>query len=154
MPTARQAAALTDQRRWLLEATDQPLDLATIFGRPVVLEIGSGTGTATAQMAAARPDLGILAIDIHTPGIGNLLDPIDRGGLQNVRVMEADALTVLRRQIAPGTLSGVRSYFPDPWPKARHHKRRLAQQPVMDLVRDRLQPGVARYLSEIGLLPA
>ena len=139
--TARAAAALRDNRQWMIEASEAPIDLAAIFDRPVVLEIGFGTGTATARIAAENPDFGVLAIDIHTPGVGNLLDLIDRNQLANVRVMEADALTVLRRQMAPGSLVGARSYFPDPWPKARHHKRRLVQQPVLDLVRDRLEPG-------------
>jgi tRNA (guanine-N7-)-methyltransferase len=139
--TSRQSQALAHQRRWLLEADAQPLDLLQIFGRPVLLEIGFGTGTATARMAAADRGLGVLAIDVHTPGVGNLLDLIGRDALDNVRVMEADALDVLRRQVSPGGLVGVRSYFPDPWPKSRHHKRRLVQQPVMDLVRDRIEPG-------------
>lgn len=139
--TSRQTAALSNQRRWLVDADTQPLDLPQVFGRPVVLEIGFGTGTATAQMAAADRDLGILAIDVHTPGVGNLLDLIGRDDLDNVRVMEADALSVLRRQIDSRSLVGVRSFFPDPWPKSRHHKRRLVQQPVMDLVRDRVEPG-------------
>ena len=139
--TDRQTAALREHREWLIEPGDQPLDLTAILGRPVVMEIGFDTGTATARMAADDPTVGVLALDIHTPGVGNLLDLISRQGLANVRVMEADALTVLNRQIEPGSLSGIRSYFPDPWPKARHHKRRLVQQPVLDLVRERLEPG-------------
>ena len=139
--TARQSAALTEQRQWLIEASDQPIDLAALFGRPVIVEIGFGMGDATAQMAADDPAHGILALDIHTPGVGNLLDLLARSGTANVRVMEADALWVLRQQVEPGSLAGVRSYFPDPWPKARHHKRRLAQPPIMDLVHDRLRAG-------------
>jgi tRNA (guanine-N7-)-methyltransferase len=139
----RQSVALREQATWLIDVTREPLHLASIWGPgiPVVLEIGFGTGGATAQMAAADPGTGILALDIHTPGVGNLLDLIARGGLTNVRVMEADALDVLAAMIEPATLSGVRSFFPDPWPKTRHHKRRLVQQPILDLVRRRLVPG-------------
>jgi tRNA (guanine-N7-)-methyltransferase len=138
--TARQSAALLAQDRWLLAGNGPLLDLGEILGPSVVMEIGFGTGTATAPMAAADPALGVLAVDIHTPGVGNLLDLIARNGLENVRVIEGDALTVLRHRIAPHALVGVRSYFPDPWPKARHHKRRLVQQPVLDVVRERLVP--------------
>jgi tRNA (guanine-N7-)-methyltransferase len=138
--TPRQRAALREPR-WLLPAGDVELDLATVFGSelPVVLEIGFGTGEATAELAASESHTDVLAVDIHTPGVGNLLDLLDRSGLTNVRVMEADGLLVLKRMIAPGALSGVRSYFPDPWPKARHHKRRLVQPRVLDLVADRLR---------------
>ena len=108
---------------------------------PVILEIGFGTGEATADMATREPLTGILAIDIHTPGVGNLLDLLDRAELTNVRVMEADGLLVLKRMIPSGALTGVRSFFPDPWPKARHHKRRLVQPRVLDLVADRLRSG-------------
>jgi tRNA (guanine-N7-)-methyltransferase len=92
-------------------------------------------------MASTFADSGILAIDIHTPGVGNLLDLLGRAGVGNVRVMEADALVVLKRAISTASLAGVRTYFPDPWPKARHHKRRIIQAPVLDLVATRLQPG-------------
>lgn len=140
--TQRQLAAL-GERRWRIDVDDSTLDPTVIWGNgsPVVMEIGFGTGEATAQLAATFPDTGILAVDIHTPGVGNLLDTIGREGLTNVRVMEADALTVLTRMIGPGSLAGVRTYFPDPWPKARHHKRRIIQPPVLDVVAARLQPG-------------
>jgi len=140
--TQRQLLALSEVR-WRLEPGDQEIDLASVWGAdvPVILEIGFGTGAATAQMAAAEPRSGILALDIHTPGVGNLLDLIAGTGITNVRVMEADALTVLKRMIPVGALAGVRSYFPDPWPKARHHKRRIIQRPVLELVASRMRPG-------------
>jgi tRNA (guanine-N7-)-methyltransferase len=140
--TQRQLAAL-GERRWLIGPADTPLDIASLWGAgtPVVMEIGFGTGEATARLAGDFPSTGILAIDIHTPGVGNLLDLLARGGLTNVRVMEADALMVLSRMIPPLSLAGVRTYFPDPWPKARHNKRRIIQAPVLDLVASRLQPG-------------
>lgn len=145
----RQRSALRDNGRWLLELADGELDLGATWGVgvPVILEIGFGTGGATADLAEDDPHTGILAVDIHTPGVGNLVDLVARRGLTNVRVMEADALAVLDTMIGSGSLTGVRSYFPDPWPKARHHKRRLVQQPILDLVRSRLLPGGTWHLA-------
>ncbi len=140
--SGREARALAEQEAFLLSWDGPPLDLDSVFGpgTPVVVEIGFGDGLATAQMAAADPATGILAIDVHTPGVGDLLDRIGAGALSNVRVIEGDALGVLSSRIPPGSLAGVRSYFPDPWPKARHHKRRLVQPAVLDLVAGRLRP--------------
>ncbi|MEU1330950.1 tRNA (guanosine(46)-N7)-methyltransferase TrmB [Streptomyces sp. NPDC005865] len=124
------------------------LDLAELFGdgekpsdKPVVLEIGFGMGEATAQMAAADPDTGILAVDVHTPGQGNLLGLAERAGLGNVRVANGDAIILLREMLAPASLDGLRVYFPDPWPKARHHKRRLIQPEFLTLAAPSLKPG-------------
>jgi tRNA (guanine-N7-)-methyltransferase len=121
-----------------------PVDLDGLFdsaGLPVVLEIGFGMGDATATMAAADPATGILAVDVHTPGHGNLLRRIESDGLANVRLAEGDAVVLLRDQLAPATLSGLRIYFPDPWPKVRHHKRRLVQPEFVALAVSRLRPG-------------
>ncbi|GHA96473.1 tRNA (guanosine(46)-N7)-methyltransferase TrmB [Streptomyces clavifer] len=118
------------------------LDLPDLFdGLPVVLEIGFGMGEATAQMAADDPDTGILAVDVHTPGQGNLLGLADRAGLSNVRVANGDAIILLREMLEPAALDGLRVFFPDPWPKKRHHKRRLIQAEFLDLVAQRLKPG-------------
>ncbi|MFG2432862.1 tRNA (guanosine(46)-N7)-methyltransferase TrmB [Streptomyces sp. NPDC048590] len=118
------------------------LDLPALFdGLPVVLEIGFGMGEATAQMAAEDPDTGILAVDVHTPGQGNLLGLADRAGVSNVRVANGDAIILLREMLEPEALDGLRVYFPDPWPKKRHHKRRLIQPEFLDLVAGRLKPG-------------
>ncbi|WP_443056564.1 tRNA (guanosine(46)-N7)-methyltransferase TrmB [Streptomyces sp. NBC_00667] len=118
------------------------IDLKAMFdGLPVVLEIGFGMGEATAQMAAADPDTGILAADVHTPGQGNLLALAERNGLTNVRVANGDAIILLREMLPPDSLAGLRVYFPDPWPKARHHKRRLIQPEFLDLAATRLAPG-------------
>ncbi|QKW10992.1 tRNA (guanosine(46)-N7)-methyltransferase TrmB [Streptomyces sp. NA04227] len=118
------------------------LDLAAMFeGRPVVLEIGFGMGEATAQMAAADPDTGILAVDVHTPGQGNLLALAERDALTNVRVANGDAIILLREMLPAACLDGLRVYFPDPWPKKRHHKRRLIQPEFLDLVATSLKPG-------------
>jgi tRNA (guanine-N7-)-methyltransferase len=119
------------------------LTLAQAFGRdaPLVLEIGSGMGEATAQMAAADPARDVLAVEVHTPGIGNLLRLAEAAGLGNLLVVEGDAREVLTDRVAPGSLEEVRVFFPDPWPKARHAKRRLVTPEFADLVASRLRPG-------------
>ncbi|MEU9116925.1 tRNA (guanosine(46)-N7)-methyltransferase TrmB [Streptomyces sp. NPDC048483] len=118
------------------------IDLDEFFdGRPVVLEIGFGMGEATAQMAAADPDTGILGCDVHTPGQGNLLGLAERNGLSNIRVANGDAIILLREMLAPVSLAGLRVFFPDPWPKKRHHKRRLIQPEFVALASTRLAPG-------------
>ncbi|MEV5008686.1 tRNA (guanosine(46)-N7)-methyltransferase TrmB [Streptomyces sp. NPDC093064] len=143
--TAGQADAL--QRLWPAWGLDidgqRVIDLAELFGntRPVVLEIGFGMGEATARMAAEDPDTNILAVDVHTPGQGNLLSLADRHGLGNVRVGNGDAIILLREMLAPDSLDGLRVYFPDPWPKKRHHKRRLIQPEFLMLAATRLRPG-------------
>lgn len=120
----------------------QPFDPVVVYGRtaPLVLEIGSGMGEATAAMAAADPARDVLAAEVHTPGIGSLLRRIGELGLTNVRVVEADGVDVLRLLVT-GRLDEVRVFFPDPWPKSRHHKRRLLSADFAELVADRLRPG-------------
>ena len=119
------------------------LDPSALFGRhvPLILEIGSGMGEATADMAAADPDRGYLAVDVHTPGVANLLATIEERSLANVRVVLGDALDLIRERLAPDSLDAVHVFFPDPWPKARHHKRRLIQPAHVALLRSRLVPG-------------
>jgi tRNA (guanine-N7-)-methyltransferase len=129
-----------------------PADPSELFEQslPVVLEIGPGMGEATLQMAAADPTRGILAVDVHTPGLGALLAGVERLGLQNVRVCEGDAWDVLDR-LAPESLAGLRAFFPDPWPKARHHKRRLVQPAFAARVAELLAPGGTVHLAtDIG----
>ena len=120
-----------------------PFSPVRAFGReaPLVLEIGSGMGEATAAMAAADPDRDLLAVEVHTPGLGTLLRRIEDAGLTNVRVLEGDAREVLAQLLAPGSLDEVRVFFPDPWPKARHLKRRLVTAEFAALVASRLRPG-------------
>ena len=143
--THGQADAL--QRLWPKWGLDidgrRRLDLAALFDsdRPVVLEIGFGMGEATVQMAAADPDTSILAVDVHTPGQGNLLNLAERDGLSNIRVGNGDAIILLREMLLPDSLDGLRVYFPDPWPKKRHHKRRLIQPEFLTLAASRLRPG-------------
>jgi tRNA (guanine-N7-)-methyltransferase len=119
------------------------LDAAAAFGRkaPLVVEIGFGMGQATAQIAQARPDLDYLGIEVHAPGIGALLQRIDEAALTNLRIVQHDAVAVLEAMIAPESLSGVHVFFPDPWPKKKHHKRRLIQPPFVALLASRLAPG-------------
>ncbi|MFI2664715.1 tRNA (guanosine(46)-N7)-methyltransferase TrmB [Micromonospora carbonacea] len=119
-----------------------PVDLAALFGRraPIVLEIGSGMGDATAAMAAADPGRDYLAVEVHTPGIANLLGLVERLGLGNVRVARGDALDLVRA-LPDGSLDAVHVFFPDPWPKSRHHKRRIIQPAHVALLRSRLMPG-------------
>jgi tRNA (guanine-N7-)-methyltransferase len=121
----------------------RPLDLAGLFGRsaPVVLEIGFGMGEATAAMAAAQPGVDLLAVDVHTPGHGSLLRLVAEQGLTNVRVLDGDATVLLRDMLVPASLAGVRVFFPDPWPKARHVKRRLVSDAFAEVVADRLADG-------------
>ncbi|MFI1760110.1 tRNA (guanosine(46)-N7)-methyltransferase TrmB [Streptomyces sp. NPDC020571] len=143
--TTGQADAL--QRLWPVWGLDidgqRLIDLAELFGndRPVVLEIGFGMGEATARMAADDPGTNILAVDVHTPGQGNLLGLAERKGLSNIRVGNGDAIILLREMLAPDSLDGLRVYFPDPWPKKRHHKRRLIQPEFLSLAAARLAPG-------------
>ena len=122
---------------------DGLLDTVALFGRqaPLVVEIGSGMGDATAAMAAADPDRDWLAVEAHLPGVAALLLLVEREGLTNVRVAHGDALRLLRTDLAPGSLDAVHAFFPDPWPKARHHKRRLVQPAHVALLRDRLRVG-------------
>ena len=147
--TASQAAALA--RSWQRlgvripfdERRARPLVLEELFGRraPVVVEIGSGMGEATAVMAAADPARDVLAVEVHTPGLGNLAKLIESAGLRNVRVAEGDALVLVRAMLPPGSLTEVRIFFPDPWPKARHAKRRLVTPGFADLLATRLVCG-------------
>ncbi|GAA1359434.1 tRNA (guanosine(46)-N7)-methyltransferase TrmB [Streptomyces beijiangensis] len=146
--TTGQAEAL--ERLWPQWGTDidglRTLDLDAMFdGLPVVLEIGFGMGEATAQMAADDPATGILATDVHTPGQGNLLRLAEQNGLSNIRVANGDAIILLREMLKPDSLTGLRVYFPDPWPKARHHKRRLIQPEFLDLAATRLAPGAVLH---------
>jgi tRNA (guanine-N7-)-methyltransferase len=120
-----------------------PLDTASWFGRtaPLVLEIGCGTGTSTVAMASDEPDIDVIAVEVYRRGLAQLLGAIDREGITNVRLIRGDGADVLEHMIAPETLTGVRVFFPDPWPKARHHKRRFLQASAVATIADRLRPG-------------
>jgi tRNA (guanine-N7-)-methyltransferase len=145
-----QAAAI--ERLWPAYGIDvdgRPLDLADVFGNdhPVVVEIGFGTGEATATLAAADRATNLLAVDVHTPGFGRLLQRVGAEDLTHVRVASGDAVELFRDMLAPASLAGVRIYFPDPWPKARHHKRRLVQPEFVALATSRLAAGGRLHLA-------
>lgn len=125
-----------------------PLDLPALFaGRPVALEIGSGLGDAALAMAAADPDVAILAVEVHTAGVLRLLRGVDAAGLPGVRVAHEDAVDLLRNRVPDGAFAQVRAYFPDPWPKARHHKRRLVRPEIVALIATRLRVGGLLHLA-------
>ena len=139
------------------------LDAEAWFERsaPLVLEIGCGTGTSTLTMAAAEPDLDVIAVEVYKRGLAQLINGIDREGLTNVRLIRGDGVDVLEHLLGPSSLTGVRVFFPDPWPKARHHKRRLLQPATFALIADRLRPGgilhaatdhpgYAEHIGEVG----
>ena len=141
--TAQQRAIDTWLPRYGIPYVARPLDLDLAFGRsaPKILEIGFGMGDSTATIAAAHPEIDYLALEVHTPGVGNLLKLIDAEQLNNIRIMQHDAVEVLRDMIADGTLDGVHIFFPDPWHKARHNKRRLIQSPFVASLVQKLKPG-------------
>ncbi len=141
----------------------QPLDTHAWFGRraPLVLEIGCGSGISTLAMAKDEPDVDVIAVEIYRRGLAQLLCAIDREQVGNIRLIRGNAVDVLEHLIAPATLTGVRVFFPDPWPKARHHKRRFLQTATIDLIADRLlpggvlhaatdHPGYAEQIAEVG----
>jgi tRNA (guanine-N7-)-methyltransferase len=129
--------------------TQHILDLDAVFGRraPKIIEIGFGMGETTAAIAARRPENDYLGIEVHTPGVGSLLKQIAEHGLANVRVIQHDAVEVLRSMIAPGSIDGVHIFFPDPWPKKRHHKRRLIQPGLVRLLAERMKPGAYLHVA-------
>jgi len=114
-----------------------------VFGnaKPCVFEIGFGMGETTAQIAAARPDTNFIGCEVHLPGVGALLKRIGEQGLQNLRIVRHDAVEVLQHMIAPASLAGAHVFFPDPWHKKKHHKRRLIQPALVALLASRLAPG-------------
>jgi tRNA (guanine-N7-)-methyltransferase len=126
-----------------LPFSDALLNPAEVFGRkaPLVLEIGSGMGETTAAIAEAHPEADFIAVEVHGPGVGSLLNRIVSKDLRNVRVLRHDAVEVLSRMIADGSLAAIHLFFPDPWPKKRHHKRRLVQPGFAALAARKLAPG-------------
>ncbi len=143
--TAGQRQALeTLAPQWTVPYERQTLNYDTLFARqgaPTVLEIGFGMGETTAQIAQARPEDNFLGVEVFNAGVGSLLNRIGSLELTNIRIIQHDVVEVLRDMIAPQSLAGVHIYFPDPWPKKRHHKRRLIQPPFIELLASRLQSG-------------
>src|SRR5262245_56236561 len=147
--TGQQRALRELAPRFVLPFREQVLEPRQSFGRnaPLVLEIGFGMGDATAAIAAASPEVDFLGIEVHPPGVGALLQRIESRGLSNLRTVQHDAVAVLTHMIAPDTLAGAMVFFPDPWPKKRHHKRRLVQPPLVTLLASRLASGATLHLA-------
>ena len=148
--TESQSRAITDL--WPIFGVDygkSPLDLDELFGRsaPVVVEIGFGNGESLAQQAADEQEINFLGIEVHPPGVGHLLITIRQLELKNVRISRHDAVEVLRDQVPDNCLAGVNLFFPDPWPKKRHHKRRIVQPDFVAMVAEKLQPGAFFHLA-------
>ncbi|MFQ5486973.1 MAG: tRNA (guanosine(46)-N7)-methyltransferase TrmB [Gammaproteobacteria bacterium] len=129
--------------RYGVAVQDSPLNLDDLFGRqaPRMLEIGCGMGESLLAMAAAHPENDYLAIEVYRPGIGTLMRRLAEAGLDNVRIVNEDAVFVLERMLPVEAFAAIYLFFPDPWPKKRHHKRRIVQPPFIELVRSRLKPG-------------
>ena len=140
---AQQRARDTLGERYIVPFSSTPLDPVATFGRtaPVVLEIGFGMGAATAVVAADRRDVDFIGIEVHAPGVGALLKMIGEADLTNLRIVEHDAVEVVEQMIAPASLAGVLIWFPDPWHKARHNKRRLIQPAFVATLASRVAPG-------------
>jgi tRNA (guanine-N7-)-methyltransferase len=143
MSPAQQRALETLLPRFGIAYQSTPLDFERVFGRvaPRVLEIGCGMGETTASIAAAQPHVDFVGVEVHAPGVGSLLKQIDALALSNLRVIQHDAVEVVGAMIAPSSLAGIHVFFPDPWPKKRHHKRRLLQPGFVRALALRLAPG-------------
>lgn len=135
--------------RDVTELPDGPLDATAWFGRqaPLLLEIGSGMGESTAAMVAAAPEVNYLAVEVYEPGLAQLIMRAEAMGVRNLRLLRGDAISLLTENIVAGSLAGVRIFFPDPWPKKRHHKRRLIQPAVVSLLASRIGPGGTLHLA-------
>jgi tRNA (guanine-N7-)-methyltransferase len=132
-----------------IENSEKRIHLADLFpdSKRIIMEIGFGMGEATAQIATADPTTGYLAVEVHRPGIGKLLLRIEEGGLKNVRAIEGDAFEVFEQMIVDSSLDGVHLFFPDPWPKARHFKRRIVNQEFIAAVAAKLKPGAFFHIA-------
>lgn len=140
---AQQRAVDTLMPRYGIAYENKILDLEQAFGRnaPKILEIGFGMGDSTAAIAQAHPENDYLCLEVHTPGVGNLLKLIDAQQITNIRIIQHDAVEVLRDMIADASFDGVHIFFPDPWHKARHNKRRLIQSPFIAKLVQKIKPG-------------
>jgi tRNA (guanine-N7-)-methyltransferase len=143
MSPAQQRALDTLLPRYGVAFQSAPIDFDRVFGRaaPRVLEIGCGMGETTARIATEQPAVDFLGVEVHAPGVGSLLRRVDEGGLANLRVIMHDAVEVVTAMIPPASLVGIHVFFPDPWPKKRHHKRRLLKPALVRELALRLEPG-------------
>lgn len=140
MTAAQEKAYAELSPRWCIPFEKKQLNFVDIFGNtnPVIIEIGFGMGDATADLAEANPDINYLGIEVHRPGVGKLLNEIQKRDLKNLFIIEFDAVEVLREMIGDNSVNGFHIFFPDPWPKKRHHKRRMVQRPRTDLFAQKL----------------
>ncbi|MCL2242981.1 MAG: tRNA (guanosine(46)-N7)-methyltransferase TrmB [Treponema sp.] len=149
---AQRKAYETSADNILIPFSENHLDYSSVFNRKnnnsedVIMEIGFGSGSATAEIAQANPDKNYLGVEVHRPGIGRLLWETEKRSLSNVRIIEYDAAVVAQKMIAPCSLRGIHLFFPDPWPKKRHHKRRLVQRPFTDTLACCLMKGGYLYM--------
>lgn len=136
-------------QKWCIPYSETPADYEKMFGNsnPVTIEIGFGMGKATAEIAAQNPDKNYIGLEVHKPGVGRLLGEIETRGLKNLRIIEHDAVEVLEHMIPDGSVAAFHVFFPDPWPKKRHHKRRLVQRPRTDLFASKLVRGGYFYMA-------
>ena len=148
MTDAQERAYKELSAKWCIQFNEnQKLDFKKIYGNdnPVVIEIGFGMGDATWQIAKDNPDVNYLGIEVHRPGVGKLLNHIEAEGLTNLRIIEFDALEVLDKMVSDGGVDGFHIFFPDPWPKKKHHKRRMVQRPRTNLIAKKLKKGGYLY---------
>ncbi len=147
MTEAQRGAIEIHGSAYILSSIENNLDLEAIFPekRPVVMEIGFGMGKATWQIARDRPQYNYLGVEVHSPGVGKLIMELREKNITNLRIIQHDAVEVLARMVPEGSLAGLHIFYPDPWPKKRHHKRRLMRQPIIDLMISRLAPGGYLY---------
>lgn len=146
--TASQEKSYTEfSASWCIPFENKKLNFVDIFGNtnPIVIEIGFGMGDATAELAEANPNVNYLGIEVHRPGVGKLLGEIKRRDLKNLYIIEHDALEVLEQMIGDNSVNGFHIFFPDPWPKKKHHKRRMVQRPRTNLLAQKLAPGGYLY---------
>ncbi|MFN0314673.1 MAG: tRNA (guanosine(46)-N7)-methyltransferase TrmB [Burkholderiales bacterium] len=143
MSAAQKRALELHAPQFLLSFEEAPLDFPVVFGRtaPVVLEIGCGMGETTAKIASLHPETDYLGVEVHAPGVGSVLKLASEKGLANLRILQHDAVEIVRHMLPQESLNGVHIFFPDPWPKTRHHKRRLIQASFVSLLASRLKPG-------------
>lgn len=147
---AQQRALETGMPKYGVPYATEALDLATLFSRadsPKILEIGFGMGESTAKIAHGQPERDFLGVEVHTPGVGSLLKQIEESGLTNVRIIQHDAVEVLNHMIADASLDGVHIFFPDPWHKKRHHKRRLIQAGFVQLLCRKMKAGAYLHVA-------
>lgn len=148
MTDAQERAYNELSAKWCIQFDEnEKLDFKKIYGNdnPVVIEIGFGMGDATWQIAKDNPDTNYLGIEVHRPGVGKLLNHIEAEGLTNLRIIEFDALEVLDKMVEDGGVDGFHIFFPDPWPKKKHHKRRMVQRPRTNLIAKKLKTGGYLY---------